>query len=282
MDSQTNGGFFSGQVTVGKDDWHYHLYKWWESHSVRGGLRRGYRENFCHYVRVLVFLVPLTWFFVVPIYKGIRPWMAVVFPTLFGGIAYCFWRWPSTSWHVLVNAVKFTATLILVGACVIGFILAFLTDEGELRPWVNQTCNFIWGCIKPLGSWFFTWGWKVFFPWTVTVAISLGYGAWLLGWENIQSGLTWLGMLLIWLLLIAALGAIAVAVVYNLIYKPLHRREEDRQLRKVGLPRSERDHGTSTPKLVGHFMMAKKRKICPFIDLPDSGPTYSFQGGEED
>lgn len=39
--------------------WHARVYQWWLRHGR--GNEPGYRENLCHYVRVLLFWAPMTW-----------------------------------------------------------------------------------------------------------------------------------------------------------------------------------------------------------------------------
>lgn len=51
------------------------LYRYWFSHG--GFLREGYRENFCHFCRVILIYVPLIAIFKVPLFWKIRPWLLV-------------------------------------------------------------------------------------------------------------------------------------------------------------------------------------------------------------
>ena len=46
-------------MTIKTDSWHYKWYAYWLTHGR--GNTPAYKENFCHYVRVLMFWAPITW-----------------------------------------------------------------------------------------------------------------------------------------------------------------------------------------------------------------------------
>lgn len=46
-------------MIINKEAWHYRWYSYWLTHGR--GNRSRYRENLCHYVRVLLFWAPATW-----------------------------------------------------------------------------------------------------------------------------------------------------------------------------------------------------------------------------
>lgn len=46
-------------MIIDTNAWHYRLYAWWEAHI---GNTPGYKENLCHYMRVVLFWAWATWF----------------------------------------------------------------------------------------------------------------------------------------------------------------------------------------------------------------------------
>ena len=46
-------------MTIKTTAWHYRVYQYWARFSPTYG--KGYRENLCHYVRVLLFWAPMLW-----------------------------------------------------------------------------------------------------------------------------------------------------------------------------------------------------------------------------
>lgn len=46
-------------MIIDRNAWHYRVYKYWQDWGRGNTL--AYRENLCHYVRVLLFWAPMTW-----------------------------------------------------------------------------------------------------------------------------------------------------------------------------------------------------------------------------
>lgn len=280
--------FTSGEVNVGPDSWHYHIYKWWRDNG--GKPKLGYRENFCHYVRVLVFLVPFAWFFRVPLFWKVRPWMPVTALSVGISVTYCAMRWPEESWSALIASFQGLLITGVLIVCISGTsALASYLGKRDFDLWLKHqwrdrlepALSFVWKkAIVP----FFTRGRWVFYPWTTTLATILVGGAYLLGWETTQTALLLVASVATAAFIVVGSGILAVVVVEFGLVRPISnvskRRERRRSARSSSVRSSHvlRDRGTSTVRMAGTFVMAKKRRICPFINLPqDTEDSVSYQ-----
>jgi putative Mn2+ efflux pump MntP len=91
------------------NSWHARWYRYWLS---QGGKPAPYKENLCHYWRVLLMWAPLKWLTSERI-RGIAPWLIPAVPITLGFIGFSVYRWPN-GW----------LTGLLCTAMVIGFIAA--------------------------------------------------------------------------------------------------------------------------------------------------------------
>lgn len=260
--------FFSGEVMVDQDSWHYATYNWWRKHSR--GNRPGYRENFCHYVRVILIWAPLLWLFKVPLFKRVRPWM-IFTPGFIAGITvHGAMVNPKTTWNIwqVVLALLLVVALIFAAAGVIVYILYLLKISKKFRTIVTWI-------LCPLWIPFYAVAWilvslteryapiKVFGTFAATL-ITLCYVAIGVtrGWQAALHAL--LFTVVATLEIIAALAAIvfvALLVVLSVrgIYKSL-------TAPRRSLPKKQ---GGSTLKLIGQYIVARKRKICPLMIVPE-------------
>lgn len=111
---------------VRPNSWHYRVYKWWKDQS---GFDRKksytFRENFCHYSRVVLFWAPMGRFFVVPIWREVRLWMIAAVL----GMLYSLW-FGLTYYPDLTRTV-----LIYLGIITVGVVLAcgflYLLERAE-------------------------------------------------------------------------------------------------------------------------------------------------------
>lgn len=250
--------FFSGEISVDQDAWHYRVYQWWQYHGGRNNW--GYRENLCHYMRVILIWAPLFWLFKVPIYKSVRPW--VVAATLLWTLA--FWQIPG------LRTLMVTFTVFWVAY----YYLIFEKKKTE-RFFQRISPPFIWLWDHGLRSflvWFFTKCMlKVVYPWSVTLVISLGLFSW---WSvetfGLRDFLITVGIIAgaVVALILMLLLIIFIAVYVKPWWDDRMRKRRNKKPYRYSTPEPRRERGSSTLKVAAHYAMAKKRKICPFIRLP--------------
>lgn len=289
-----------GQVKVGKDSFHFQLYQYGTKHGRRK--KRGYRENLCHYMRVVMIWAPLLWFFVVPLGKKesrtrwLRPWM-ITLAILVGAFGwYTVSTWPEQTWEYLKDALILTG-LLVVGAAILAGCIIFIDKNSQtlarafkwiLHPldvvlmyFIDQLELLWFGYIKP-GSikvwkkvlrpplrWFFLRAYfRYAYPWAFLIIGVLTGAYWLYTDRMIQATIV--------TLIICAAVVIGVGIVigmtlllhpaeYNLVGK-MKNHFADKEAQP---PVVVKDHGTSILRIIWRFILAKKYKICPFIILPD-------------
>jgi hypothetical protein len=98
--------------------WHRRRYEYWLSN---GGQKPAYKENLCHYVRVILFKVTWMKFIRRRLYSTIPLWVAPVAALAVVIIAAPFYLWPSGAW-VALKWIGFVAAVLAV---VIGLICAY-------------------------------------------------------------------------------------------------------------------------------------------------------------
>jgi hypothetical protein len=287
--------FFNGTLVVQPDSWHAQVYQYWRA---RGHLKTsGYRENLCHYVRVLVIWAPLMWFFRGQETQKIKPWVYAAVPTTLAAVALSFYRWTLGALDVLMWMGIFTGVIIVV----LG--LMFLFDEFPER--MQKTFKYlsfpIWGpcvgvlfvivvccelldkyLITPYGPgvkrWFFgahiLW---VVYPWSVVAATVVSLSFYFEPGRSLW-GLVWIGC--------------ALAIVSLLIGSSIYADYCKHKAAARAIIESARPTGLSTSgpvkrpprakpiwilrllygiasgaQVAWHFASAKEKKICPFIVL---------------
>ncbi len=105
--------------------WHVRWYRYWVS---LGGKEAEYKENFCRYVRVLLFWAPQRWFWQGKIKGVLPPWVASLAAMVVAFIVTAAVLWTGTFLEVL---------LVVAGvAIVLGAVIAFVywadqSDENE-------------------------------------------------------------------------------------------------------------------------------------------------------
>jgi hypothetical protein len=127
-----------GSIKISSRSWHYRVYRWWCNEYGYGytppGLRRdGSREDICHYRKVVVFWAPLTWFFSVPLYRWVRPWMVVLILAILGIEA---WELYVNLWGALVFLLQILMAVLTL-AVVIGAMFGVFYLR-EKRPGVFE------------------------------------------------------------------------------------------------------------------------------------------------
>lgn len=284
------------QVHVGVKSLHYRIYLYTQRHSQPKPY--GYRENLCHYMRCIIIWAPLLWFFSVPIrpwsrnFGWVRPWMLAFLAVLMAGTAYSFYRWPKVSHEAAI----------VVGA-VIGIIIAFIAViSGGAYLWDldPKKCEIvakivtapIWAPIlgvtwllvvlienilEPYGGqaarWFFTKSYlRYIYPWMIFwVAI---YPALYLIWGT---RVTEIALITTGIILGIVGGILGLTLGVYYIFSEDEFNISGR-IMSFGETRSRKamesnavipEKGTSIFRIIGHWIIAKKWKICPFIILPD-------------
>lgn len=276
------------EVSVGEESWHYKLYQWWKQQT--GGNSWGYQENLCHYIRVIVLWVPLIWFFQVPLFKWVRPWMIVATALTLLAIFTAYQLWPEVTLAVLLSIGIFVGGLIVLVMLVFGFwyffeelsedkrgiilritfplwILPYLFCQGlvAIGDWIQYYEDEIGAAIK----WFFTaHKWYVIWPWSVTGGGAIIASYFLFGSQPTLFALFLIGatiLVAISVLLVSFLIAFIIVEGKSLIENRLVRQRR-RYVTYTDTP--ERQH-PNTMKVAVHYLAAKKRKICPYILLPE-------------
>ena len=233
--------FMSGEITISADSWHYQIYQWWKNHG--GSIKSNYRENLCHYMRVLMIWVPLFWFFLVPLYKWIRPWMVAA------GLVWGIVLWQAGA---PVRVTLYLATLLALMA-----ISLILNEKGVQRfadRWFAPPLEWVWEHgLKSTLVWFLTTGWLV------TIAVLFGVAIWFGGTRFLLFIAFAIALIVALALFILGLAWICATVDTWLKHKiPSKPRQ----------PKQPKQRGSSTLKVVVHYLAAKKHKICPWINLP--------------
>lgn len=239
----------SDELNVNENAWHYRFYQWWQKHG--GHNKPAYRENLCHYMRVVLFWVPFFWSVKTRYRFGMRP----IYPIVVGLWAGIYYLLPASAHAAWVIAS-------MVCAFYIGLFLFTLKKETTQRflHKISPPFLLIWEAgLDKAFAWFFKKKYWYIRPYMVAALLLLI--VW--GWSY--------PITVFKLFAILAAMAIAVGVIFAVMIfiTEMSDRRKERQRRVqptyFSLPNKR---STSTVKLAGQFVMAKKRKICPFINLP--------------
>lgn len=268
--------FFSGEVSVAENSWHYRIYSWWVNHD--GGNTWGYKENFCHYCRVVLIWAPWRWV-VYDLFKS----SPVRLLTAIFWIAYvCVFLIFSLTKSVEAALLSFVALLITTAL----LRMAYLRDPVKFENRVKQALK-----------WYFTaHRFKVVYPWSVTLVVLFVVASLIFGPVNvllvIAAG--------VGLVLGLALAIIALAAIFYLLKRivwdplawamgkvrdwwyahwtaPREQKRWEKEREELFFPPppitrpkpAPKKKGSSVLQLIWAFILAKKRKICPFIKLPE-------------
>ena len=295
------------EITVGDESWHYKLYKWWASQT--GGNRYGYTENFCHYVRVIVFWVPFLFLFQTSLYKWVRPYMLVA--AVLGTATYILAlnKWPEVT---VVLSLIVIGILLCVGI-VIGLLvgIAFVISRNEETAkkvgtmaliiitmpivfplyYICVAVSRVWNryniesrIVSVLHWYFFTQKWYVVFPWSVTIIGLLVLSLIIMGWLPTLFGVITLVVSLIVIALIVGFVILCVWIIGML--NSLNDRLSIRRIESRYHSSSEQISSAApvlekptTPLyiMIWEFLKSIKQQVCPTIRLPeeiDERPKY--------
>lgn len=278
-----------GTLVVKQDSWHGKMYMFWRRHGYFK--KYSYKENLCHYCRVVLFWGPWQW-----LKNGknenstVKPWMIVLAPLALFGLYYGLKYETRLTWILLGSALVLG---VAVGALIgLGMFLAdhntalhrFFSALGEGFMKFGRMMKRFGRWTKPgfvaFGKWFaHAHVLKVVYPWTVaTVAIITAA----LIYDPLSS-LMFLGV-------VAAVGVVIVGLVAVGLYlgdrhdKALNAYMEENEYtyrwdaeRAMKAARKNRRFRRGVRKffvgfadgvmLIVRFVVAKKHGICPFIEI---------------
>lgn len=267
------------ELTIAPNSWHYRWYSVWLAYHKEW---RWQREDFCHYVRVLLFWSPLTWFFRVPVWKEwkeIRPWMITLASAILSGLAMALILDTARTLTVLAAIAAIAVAVIVVGLASyfltrvrpdIGDFLgnaAFVVFLGWLYVLVVGLYRFLYQpLIKP---WFFTYREWLGLRWTVVVLSALLAIWYFLGGEALV------------VLLVATFGVIAIVLGLVLFFVLLWLLGEAAKWvrnqigdyfdnrERLRVPVVTQPKGTSTARLAWEYVKIKKHQwLCPYLIMP--------------
>lgn len=273
-----------GTWVVSQDSWHYKLYKTWLDYG--GSNPSSYKENLCHYWRVVIFWALARWF-VNREFKEkwwLRPVSIFGVTTIVVGSGILAYFFPLQMGIGVISLIAFVGLAIGLGffsvwvtddpernrkwkrgvwiaLCVLTFpiwiIPYLLVKLCETRPMIalGHRLKKIWNWFWDNDFWFdVPWGIYVIFTAIIASIIAATYivGPIVLSWIGGIIVAIGFAMFVMWLVL----GVLAPRV-RNWI---LANKDQ------------EKPKGTSTAKLAWGGVVAKKHKICPFVDiLPKEG-----------
>ncbi len=280
-----------GQLAPGEDSWHLKAYRWGMKHGK--AKKPGYRENLCHYMRVILIWVPIFWFFKAPIRKKgilsyVRPWEVVFVPACLAGTVYVVYKlWTIVDWdhfwhefwmifrHPSLSALAVTF-LIMAAAFLVVFQREverfFQRNIKHLEFLLLIVAPFYWLflAVKRLAIFVFRPRFYYLGVWTVLLLTSAVGFTWIWTDEAVYLGKWAVAIALATILVIAAV--IGVVVLVWFLFDDQHVDlgwRISQAYNNSEAPRVVKKKGTSFFRMLWHFVRAKKYKICPFIILPE-------------
>lgn len=266
-------GFFEGALEVDPHSWHAKWYNFWRDHAKYKAT--GYKENLCHYVRVLLIWAPIMWIRYGRIGK-VPSWMPAALVIIAGVLWAGFTLIPTITQLVLIGvgviaaAVGLFATGVLihdknperaqriVSAIFKPVTLPLSWAQGKIKRSFDLNEERIDGFI----DWFFdTRVLRVVSPARVAFASFIALMA-------VLSPQFLFTVLVIMVVASAALG-ILTGVVALADWLDSRKTRTGSDPKPPGVVRKAAGGVTGTIKLGGHYVMAKKRGICPFISFKE-------------
>lgn len=236
-------------LRISTKSWHGRIYAFWRRHAEFK--TDGYRENLCHYARVVLFWGPLS-IFLRAHPKGasfVRPCTVLAVMTVPTAIVWSAWMWPGETLRTFLLAISML--LALAGGV---WIAARLDHSSEITDWFGRHTSwkrpFLFAgrnlekvydiLAKPI-----TVG-RHRIPRVVPLIVA--------GW------LIWIALDVRLLLVTAIVAAVAIAFLggfktYDLI--------EARRAKRGP------DTGPGAARVGWELVVAKKHRVCPLIDVKD-------------
>lgn len=258
--------------------WHYRLYLWWKGYSEFDlDKSSSFRENWCHYGRVVLFWAPLGWFFTVPVWREVRPWLITVVLGLLFALVYGLIVNPIATLVVIVSTVL---AIIITVAIFLLLHLLYIADESKPARYI--LFGLFWWIIIPIGGaavaimflWEYViepvyferhkWLWGV---WSVTVLSIMGI-FYLIGGVSFYMSLVTLILVLTACVLLALTVVFLVGVVLPELFRIVRRtirRLRSRNNRPISAPR---EPSANVIDIARNLMESKRGSVlCPFIEV---------------
>lgn len=245
--------------------WHFKIYQWWKNEShFETKKPLGFRENLCHYMRVVLIWGPIGWFFRYPLWGKIPPAIYVI------GAASLVMVGVIASVNPLALVVGIGMVVAIIAFFVVAIYIAELSDRHPntvgrftqivgapvsilLRAW-TRFCDTV---VEPI---LFT-KHKYLIPSWVLLYCLIG------GIVTLASGLAGLQKYVIGTAVLC--GAFAAATVILVTIFAIHSTIEGYKERKA---KKNAVKGISTVGLFQAFLNTKRgSRICPYIKLPEEG-----------
>ena len=133
--------FLTGEMTVSRKSWHYRLYQYWQ--KTGGKNQYGFRENLCHYCRVVALWAPLHWFLYQKLWSlsVLRPWVIALVTMLLSTIGVTAAIWPAEFWHVfgrILIVLGMTIGIMLLIAFIMWAFLWKLNVDDKVKAWFDR------------------------------------------------------------------------------------------------------------------------------------------------
>lgn len=223
--------WFSGEIDIGEDSFLYHRYKLWQENG--GSTPYGYKENFCHYVRVAFLWSTKRWLF-----------NKLLDASGFGvGVTcivalYAAWIIAMIAGSIANSAVAGLATAVIVSVAwillLVIFRIRYVRDPKGFEAKTDKNLETFADWLEPKAikidkaiKWFFTSRkFKVVFPWNVTLVAALVASILLFGTGNVSYALL-CALALVVIVVIGAVALIAIGLIayfaWNFVLKPFLR-----------------------------------------------------------
>jgi hypothetical protein len=245
-------------LEVKRTSWHYRLYQYWK--RMGGQNSWGYKENLCHYCRVVGLWAPKRWFFHAKFWGFLSPWSLILILAALALLGIAIWLWPGT----VANLGIIVGSLIAAIAIMVGVVLLwdFLKDH--------------LGFFEAVDDWFHYHGETIgniillIFAGAMCLIILafIGYGI----YKHFIPAMIVVGCLAVLAGIIIG-WALALRAWRKSHPKKIFRKEKpDRQPRFAATKEliSKKTEGIREgAELAVKYLVAKKRRICPYITFVD-------------
>lgn len=266
--------FLKGEIDVREGSWHHRLYQYWRSKG--GWIPYSYHENLCHYVRVCIFWAPFAWFLYAKL-KGVfflRPWVISLITLLLATIAVTAVIWPSASWKV--NSTILIAIGAIIG--VVAIATAFLLIFSGIKKRIGRKIEDWWHCHEVgIEKWIDRLK-NITIVLILIVVVCLFIFLLVLGFWKIPLTIGIVIGVILGIVLAAVTLLLIIALLVGYLIEPAWKRLRHRYataptirmpivISKVATKTIEETRdGVS---LAGHYIRAKKHRICPLINFVD-------------
>ncbi len=280
-------------LAIGAHSWHYAAYQWWLEHRVFRAHDPPARPNLCHFFWAIA-RTPVIWFMTVPVLWGVSMVVCCMLAVIVGLIIWLTIHFPAEM-KLLATALGVGSGIAAIGILAIwGFITVMRKLFGDringhhLRWASLLLLSPIWGIpigtiwlyehyAQPYGytpRWFFRWFFTsrkfyVVTPWSVLLVLGLGALRHKLGSHGSIIFLQVLGFMAAIILLSIVAVAIIVSTGAGILWLYQHVLRAPIKEWRVGREARRAERGMSTFQLVKQFILAKKRKICPYLVMPE-------------